>query len=137
VSVAEIFLGVIAVATLAMAIGLVGAVVAAARLARQVGRILDQLEVDLRPLFDHLNAIGRDASRAAALASAQVERVDRVLNDLALRVDQALRSVQAILNGPVREGQAVVTALAAALRAMRGGARSRHARGDDEDALFI
>jgi hypothetical protein len=136
VSVADIFLGVIAVATLSMAVVLVGAVVAATRLARRVGRILDQLEVDLKPLFDHLNAIGRDASRAAALASAQVERVDRVLNELALRLDQTLRSVQAILNGPVREGQAVVTALAAALRAMRGGARSR-ARGEDEDALFI
>ena len=135
-SVADIFLGVIAVATLSMAVVLVGAVVAATRLARRVGRILDQLEVDLKPLFDHLNAIGRDASRAAALASAQVERVDRVLNELALRLDQTLRSVQAILNGPVREGQAVVTALAAALRAMRGGARSR-ARGEDEDALFI
>ena len=136
-SVADVFLGVIAVATLAIAVVLVGAVVAATRLVRRVGRILDQLEVDLKPLFDHLNAIGRDASRAAALASAQVERVDRVLNELALRLDQTLRSVQAILNGPVREGQAVVTALAAALRAMRGGARSRHTRGDDEDALFI
>jgi hypothetical protein len=132
-----IFLGIIAVATLAMAIVLVGALVAATRLARQVGRILDQLEVDLKPLFDHLNAIGRDASRAAALASAQVERADRALNDLAVRLDHTLRTVQAILNGPVREGQAVITALGAALRAMRGGGRGRHGRSEDEDALFI
>ena len=130
------FLGVIAVATLAMATVLVGALIAAARLARQVGRILDQLEVDLKPLFDHMNAIGRDASRAAALATAQVERVDRALNELALRLDQTLRSFQAILGGPVREGQAIVMAMAAALRALRGG-RARHARGEDEDALFI
>ena len=130
------FLGVIAVATLAMAIVFVGALIAAARLARQVGRILDQLEVDLKPLFDHMNAIGRDASRAAALATAQVERVDRALNELALRLDQTLRSFQAILGGPVREGQAIVMAMAAALRALRGGG-ARHARGEDEDALFI
>jgi len=130
------FLGVIAAATLAMAIVLVGALIAAARLARQVGRILDQLEVELRPLFDHMNAIGRDASRAAALATAQVERVDRALNDLAQRLDLSLRTFQAILNGPVREGQAIVTAMVAGLRALRGG-RARHARGDDEDALFI
>ena len=130
------FLGVIAVATLAMAIVFVGALIAAARLARQVGRILDQLEVDLKPLFDHMNAIGRDASRAAALATAQVERVDRALNDLALRLDHTLRSFQAILGGPVREGQAIVMAMAAALRALRGG-RARHARAEDEDALFI
>ena len=65
-----------------------------------------------------------------------MERVDRALNDLALRLDHSLRSFQAILNGPVREGQAIVMAMAAALRALRGG-RARHARGEDEDALFI
>ena len=133
---AVIFLGVIAVASLAIAIVLVGVLVAAARVARRVARILDQLEVDLKPLFDHLNAIGRDASRAAALATAQVERADRALNDLAVRLDHTLRSFQAILDGPVREGHAIVTALAAALRAMRGGG-ARRARGEEEDALFI
>jgi len=133
---AEIFLGVIAVATLAMAIVLVGVLIAATRLARRVGRLLDQLELDLKPLFDHLNAIGRDASRAAALATAQVERVDRALNDLASRLDHTLRSFQAVLNGPVREGNAMLAAMAAVLRAMRSG-RARHARSDDEDALFI
>jgi hypothetical protein len=90
----------------------------------------------LRPLLDHLNAIGRDAARAAGLATAQVERVDRVLNDLALRLDHTLRSFQAVLDGPVREGQAIFSALGAALRAMRGG-RPRHTRGEEEDALFI
>src|SRR5258706_7216594 len=119
-----------------MAIVLVGPLIAAARLARQVGRILDQLEVDLKPLFDHMNAIGRDASRAAALATAQVERVDRALNDLAQRLDHSLRTFQAILNGPAREGQAIVTAMVAALRALPGG-MARHARREDEDALFI
>jgi uncharacterized protein YoxC len=132
---AEFFLGVIAVATLAMAIVLVAVLVAATRLARRVGRTLDQLDVDLKPLFDHLNAIGRDASRAAALATAQVERVDKVLNDLAVRVDDTLRTFQALLNGPVREGQAILTAVGAALRAIRS--RPRRARSDDEDALFI
>jgi hypothetical protein len=100
-----------------------------------VGRILDQLELELQPLFDHLNAIGRDASRAAALATAQVERVDRVFSDLAQRLDQTLRSFQGVLDGPAREGRAILTALAVAFRAMRG--RSRRARSDEEDALFI
>ena len=132
----EIFLGVIAIATSAMAIVLVGVLVAASRLARQVGRILNQLEVELKPLFDHLNAIGRDASRAAALATAQVERVDRVFTDLAQRLDQSVRGFQAILNGPAREGRAILGALVSAIRAIRG-ARPRHARSEEEDALFI
>lgn len=131
----EIFLGVIAVATLAMAIVLVGVLVAASRLARRVGRILDQLEPELKPLVGHLNAIGRDASRAAALATAQVERVDRAFSDLAQRLDQTLRSFQTVLDGPAREGRAILTALAAAFRAMRG--RPRQTRSEEEDALFI
>ena len=133
---AEIFLGVIAVATLSIAIVLIGVLVAASRLARRVGRLLDQLELEWKPFFDHLNAIGRDASRAAALATAQVERVDRVFTDLAQRLDQSVRSFQSILNGPAREGRAILGALASAIRAMRG-ARPRHARSEEEDALFI
>jgi hypothetical protein len=132
---AEVFLGVIAVATLAMAIVLVGVLVAAGRLARRVGRILDQREPELKPLFDHLNAIGRDASRAAALATAQVERVDRVLGDLAQRLDETLETFQAVLDGPVRQGRAILSALAAALQAMR--AKPRRGRTEDEDGLFI
>jgi hypothetical protein len=131
----EIFLGVIAAATLSMAIVLVGVLVAASRLARRVGHILDQLEQEMKPLFVHLNALGRDASRAAALAGAQVERVDRVFTDLAQRLDHIVRTAQGILDGPAREGRAIVTALAAVFRAMRG--RPRHARSEDEDALFI
>jgi hypothetical protein len=132
----EIFLGVIAAATLAIAIVMVGALIAAGRLARRVGRTLDQLDVELKPIFEHLNAIARDAARAATMASAQLERVDRAFNDLALRVDQTFRGFQSALGGPVREGQAVLSAFVAALRAIRRG-KGPHGRSEEEDALFI
>jgi len=133
---AEIFLGVIALATLTMAIGLVGVLVAASRLTRQFARFLDQLESDLKPLLGHLNAIARDASRAAALATAQVERVDRLVTDLGQRLDETFQSVQDTLAGPARHGFAVISALGAAIRALRS-ARAGRARGEEEDALFI
>jgi len=69
---AEVLLGVIALATLASAITQIGVIVAAGRVARRVERLADQFEQDLKPIFGHLNAIGRDASRAAALATEQV-----------------------------------------------------------------
>ena len=72
---------------------------------------------------------------AAALATAHVERVDRVINDLAQRMDHTLRIVPGILNSPGREARAILAALTAALRAVR--ARPRHGRSEDEDALFI
>jgi hypothetical protein len=136
----EVFLGVIAVATLAMAIVQVGVIVAAGRLARRVEELADRLEQDVKPLFGHLNAIGRDASRAAALATAQVERADQLFSDVAIRIDQALDNVQNSLGMPAREGRALLSGFKAALQALRElrqNGRARQSRSEDEDALFI
>ena len=68
----EVFLGIIAVATLATAIVQIGVLVAAGRAAKRVDRLADRVERELTPLFASLNAIGQDAARAASLATAQV-----------------------------------------------------------------
>jgi hypothetical protein len=136
----EAFLGIIAVATLAIAIVQVGVIVAAGRLARRVEALADQFEREMRPLFGHLNAIGRDAARAAALATAQVERADQVFSEFSVRMDQVLSNIQASFGGPVREGRALISAFLAAIRAireLRRNAAARQARSEDEDALFI
>jgi len=135
---AEIFLGVIALATVAMALVQVGVILAAGRLARRVDRLADQVEHELKPLFVHANAIGRDASRAMSLATAQVERVDKLFADLVAKIDQIVSTLQTNFIAPAREGRAVLAALRAALAAIRTARdRARHARADDEDALFI
>jgi hypothetical protein len=137
---ADVFLGIIAVATLALAIVQIGVVVATGRLARRIDTLANQFEREVQPLFGHLNSIGRDASRAAALATAQVERADKLFADVATRVEQALDSVQGTLGAPAREGRAFLAALKAgfkAIRDIRRESRSRQGRGDDEDALFI
>jgi hypothetical protein len=132
----EVFLGVIAVATLTIAVVLISMLVAAGRLARQLGGLIAQLESDLTPLFEHLNAIGRDASRAASLATAQVERVDRLVSGLGQRLDEAFQDFQATLAGPAREGFAILSAVGAAIRAIRDVRASRKGA-EEDDALFI
>ncbi len=134
---AEIFLGVIAAATLLMAIVQVGVIVVAGLLARRMIRLVDQVERELAPLFANVNAIGRDASRATALAVAQVERVDRLVGDLAARVERAVASVPPMIGRPAREGRAMMAALRAIVGALRDARRGRQRRGDDEDAMFI
>ena len=137
---AEVLLGVIALATLASAITQIGVIVAAGRVARRVERLADQFEQDLKPIFGHLNAIGRDASRAAALATEQVERADQLFTDFATRVEQAMDNVQVSIGTPLREGRALLTAFRAAfqaIRELRHNARSRQSRSEDEEALFI
>jgi hypothetical protein len=135
---AELFLGIIAVATLATAIVQVGVLVAAGLLARRLQRVAETTERELRPLLEHLNAIGRDASRAASLATAQVERADRLFADLAQRIEQILELIQSVVTGPIREGAAVMAALRAILSFMRDTrAGRRTSRSEDEDALFV
>jgi hypothetical protein len=136
----QVFLGIIAVATLAIAIAQIGVMVAAGRLARRVDRLAEQLDRDVRPLFGHLNAIGRDASRAAALAAAQMERADKLFSDVAVRIELGLNNIQSTLGVPAREGRALLSGFRAAIQAIRDlrqDARARQSRSEDEDALFI
>ena len=92
-----------------------------------------------------MNAIGRDAARAATLATAQVERADKMFADFAARVDQTMTSVQESIGGPAREGRALLSAFRAAfqaLREMRQAPRSRQGRGEEtrsasEDDLLM
>jgi hypothetical protein len=136
---AEVFLGVIAIATLLMALAQIGIFIAAGLLVRRLDRLAAEIHAELRPVFAHLDAIGRDASRATSLAVARVEQLDRLCGDMAGRVEQTFGAVQAGVTAPVREWRAFLSGLRAALSAIRNaGSRPRDGYGrDDEDALFI
>jgi uncharacterized protein YoxC len=135
---ATVFLGVIAVATLATAIVQIGVLVAASRLARRAERLMDVVEQEVRPILGHLNAIGRDASRAASLATVQVERVDRLFAMLVERLEETVKTIQTTVARPAREAAALVAGLRAALSFIRDFKAGRtRSRADDEDALFI
>lgn len=135
---AEVFLGIIAVATLATAAIQVGVLVAAGLLARRVARLVDRVERELAPLAGHLNEMGENASRATALAVAQVERADSLFADLLGRFDQTMDTVQDAIGKPAREGAAIFAGFRAVVDALKGSrtAGSRK-RGDDEDPLFV
>jgi hypothetical protein len=135
----DVFLGIIAVATLVMALIQVGAILVAVKLARRVDRLTDQVEREIKPLLGNLSAVGENAARASSLAAAQVERADKLFADVTRRVDETMTLVQTAIVTPAREGRAVVTAVRAAVAAFREmrASRSRSAGREDEDALFI
>lgn len=136
----EVFLGVIAVASLATALVQIGVLVAAGLLAKRVARLTDRVEHELTPMIDSLNAIGQDAARAASLATAQVERVDQLFGEAAQGLQTTLGAIQHAVAAPAREGAALMVGVRAALDALRRGVGNRPPRGrsaDDEDALFI
>ena len=59
----DVFLGVIAVATLVTATFQIGMLVAAGLLAGRLFRLTRRVEQDLEPIFGHLDSIGRDAAQ--------------------------------------------------------------------------
>jgi hypothetical protein len=137
---AEVFLGVIALATLTMAAVQVGVIVYGWTLARRVNRLLAQVERDMQPLAESLNAIARDAARISGLAAGQVERVDRLVTDVASRLEQTATTVQDAILGPLREGAALLAGVKSAIgvvRELAGRPDSSRARSEEEDALFI
>jgi hypothetical protein len=137
----EIFLGVIASATLIMAIIQVGAIVAALRLTKQAQEMIASVQQDVRPLIAKANGIADEATRTVALATAQAEKVDTVVTDLSRRVEETAAVLQEAIITPAREGMAIVAAIRAAFGALGGGwrdLRPRHRRpADEEDPLFI
>jgi hypothetical protein len=140
VSWSEVYLGVIAAATLVMALIQVGAIVALARVARQIQGTLTSVQSDVRPLLAKVTALTDEASKTAVIATAQAEKIDRIVTDLAHRIDETSAIVQQAIVTPAREGLAIFAAVRATLGALRGfpDLRSRQGRhAEDEDPLFI
>jgi len=149
----DVFLGVIAVATMVMALIQVGAIVVAAKVVRRaheaVGtaqativtaqQTISSVRDEIRPLIVKANAIADEASTTAALATAQVQKIDRLVTDLARRVDETSVIVQQAIVTPAREGLAILAAVKAAVSTLRAGAdwRRRTSRSEEEDPLFI
>jgi len=135
----EVFLGVIAAATLVMALIQLGAIVALLRVTKQAQQTMSDLHRDVRPLVAKVNVVADEASRTAAIATVQAQKIDRLLTDLVQRVDETAGIVQRAIITPAREGIAIVAALKAGLSALRGfRERPRHQRtADEEDPLFI
>jgi hypothetical protein len=135
----QVFLAVIAVATALMAIVQIGAIVVLARVAVQVQGILATIQKDIRPLIARANTIAEEATKTATLATAQAQKIDKLVTELTRRVDETSAVIQQAIITPAREGMAIVAALKAGFGALKGfrDLRGRPGGVDDEDALFI
>ena len=135
----QVFLGIIAVSTALMALVQIGVIVVLARVAAQVRDAVNTLQRDIRPLLARVSAIADEAQKTATLATAQAQKIDRLVTDLTRRVDETSGIIQQAIITPAREGMALFAALKAGLAALRGfrDLRGRPGAVDDEDALFI
>lgn len=138
---ADLFLGVIALATTVMAVLQIAMAIHGARLARRAERLFDELDRELRPLIDRLQTISADLGRMTSLAVTQVERADQLFTVLAQRLEPLLTAAQQAVVAPARQGFALLQGIRAGLAALRGvgaaTARRVEAVSEDEEALFI
>ncbi len=103
-----------------------------------MGRFVDDMEREVRPIIGHLNSVSRDASRAAAIAVSQVERVDALVSDVAEKIDQTITTIHSAIVTPAREGRAWILGFQAVMAAIREFRRPPRARTrDEDDGLFI
>jgi len=131
------FLGVMAVALVAMAVAQVLIGVAVLRTSRQMTDLAGQMRNDIRPLIDKATRLTDEASRVTSMAMVQMERVDKLTLLLVTRVDETMGVLQSAVIGPVRQGAAVLAGIRAVMGAVREW-QNRPARPhEDEDPLFV
>ncbi len=139
----EVWLAIIALAVLIMAVIQVGAIILGLRLAKRVDQLTTDIEREVKPLIKNLTEMTADAQRAVTLASAQVQRVDRLFGDVAASAERTMAVASQLVGGPARNGFALFTAARAAYSAfkdLRDASRRRHAyrsAPEDEESLFI
>ncbi len=142
----DLFLGLIAAAVVVMAVVQVAVLLFTARAARSVGHAVSRLEQEVRPIIANMQTLSAEAARAAASATAQVERMQKTLDSVldrvdtaSARVEQTLQTIQEGILAPAREGFGVLRAIRAFLSGVRSPrtSRSRSTQTEDEDALFI
>jgi hypothetical protein len=111
---AVVFLGVIALASLAQTVFLIALAVAGRRLARRVDEIHERFDREVRPSLESFSRVSRNLAEISDLATLQARRIDGVLADTLDKVEDATGHIRRFLLrplGPLADIAAVIKAL--------------------------
>jgi hypothetical protein len=114
-----VFLGVIAVATLTMAVIQVGVLIGATRAAKKAGDAFDRIEAALQPVLTRTEGLAHDTSRLVARAGASLDRADQLIGTVETQVARASHAVEAGVKVPAREATALLAGVQAAVTTFR------------------
>ena len=141
-----VFLGVIALSSFVQGLFLLGLGWGGLKLMRRVQQLQARVESELRPALASVSRISRNVSEVNEVASAQVERVEALVDHTLARVEETKEQVREALSIP-RGGLVEVSALLKGFRRgldvyQRLGALEAQGRGTtrryaDDEHLFI
>jgi len=115
----EIYLAVIAAATLIMAIVQIGVIVVVVMLAKRVNAAVERIEGAAAPIAARLDEVATEALSSMAAARSQMDRLESMTVDVVNRVDQTVQRVQSYVLTPARQGMALMAGARAALQVFR------------------
>ena len=119
-----LLLGLIAFATVVMALVQIGIVWDAVRLAGRINRLIDTVEEELKPTLSRVNSMSADLARVTVLASEQSERLNKLLASVSRQIDNVVSLTQDSFLSPARQGGVLFVAIRAALAAFRSTSES-------------
>jgi hypothetical protein len=115
----DVYLGVIAAATVLMAVVQIGVLIAGIIAVKRMHEVLVRVEDSVRPVLAHVDELVVDTTESIAAVRAQLDRVERQTLHVLTRTDEAVQRVHTYLVAPAREA----IALAAGARTLIGALR--------------
>jgi hypothetical protein len=141
-----VFLGLIALASLVQGLFLIGLGLGGLKLMRRIQDLQDRVERELQPVLASVSRITRNVSEVTEVTTAQVQRMEALVDHTMSRVDETREQVREAMSMPLG-GLAEVSALLKGFRRglevyQRLGALEAQARGAgrqyrDDEHLFI
>lgn len=115
----EVLLGVIALATLTMAVVQVVVIVAGVRFARRVDAAVQRVEAATAPMLARVDDVATEALASMAAARSQMDRLEVLTTDMVTRIDGTVHALQNYVMAPARQGAALLAGARAAVQVLR------------------
>lgn len=114
----EVLLGVIALATLTMAIVQVVVIVAGVRFARRVDAAVQRVEAATAPMLARVDDVATEALASMSAARSQMDRLEVMTTDMVTRIDDTVHALQTYVMAPARQGAALLAGARAAVQVL-------------------
>ena len=96
-----VFLGVIALSSVVQAVFLLGLAVEGKKLARRLDELQQRFDREMRPALDQLSRISRNLGEISDLAVLQARRVDDLVQDTILKIEDTTEVVRKLIVRPL------------------------------------